>query len=82
MDTQITIAVIVAVRIGPIVNVLSGPAVNRPETTGSTVTGISIFTVPTKVGVSIRRNKERRNEMTSGINEERSTRIASTPGPP
>ena len=48
----------------------------RLKTTGSTVTGISMFTVPTMVGVRSRRNRESRAESTVGSNGRRSDQRA------
>ena len=60
----------------------SGMSVRRPKTTGSTVAGMSMFTVPTMVGVRNRRNSERRADMASGSRDDTMTRTANTPGPP
>ena len=59
-----------------------GTSVRRPNTTGSTVAGISMFTVPTMVGVRNRRNSDNRADMASGSRDETMTRTASRPGPP
>ncbi|MCY4509123.1 MAG: hypothetical protein OXG35_19510, partial [Acidobacteria bacterium] len=48
----------------------SGTSVRRPKTTGSTVAGISMFTVPTMVGVRNRRNSDRRADIASGSRDE------------
>ena len=77
-----TSAVAAAASGAPGAGMPSGTSVRRPKTTGSTVAGMSMFTVPTRVGVSSRRNRERRAEITSGSNDETSTRMASSPGPP
>ena len=60
----------------------SGVWCMRLKTTGSTVTGISMFTVPTIVGVSSRRNRDSRVETTIGSNEDAMTRVRSSTGPP
>ena len=60
----------------------AGPSVRRPKTTGSTVAGTSMFTVPTMVGVSRRLNRARRREMTMGTSDDATTRVASRAGPP
>ncbi len=54
----------------------------RLKMTGSTVTGISMFTVPTMVGVRSRRNRESRVDSTIGSNDAATTSEPSSAGPP
>ncbi len=59
-----------------------GASVRRPKMTGRTVAGSSMFTVPTRVGVSSRLNRASRIEIAMGTNEDATTRAASRAGPP
>ena len=59
-----------------------GASPKRPKTTGSTVAGTSMFTVPTMVGVRSRRNRASRIEITIGISDDATTRVARSAGPP
>ena len=59
-----------------------GVSARRPNTTGSTVAGTSMFTVPTMVGVRSRRNRASRIEITMGMSDEATTRVARSVGPP
>ena len=59
-----------------------GASVRRPKTTGSTVAGTSMFTVPTMVGVRRHLNRARRREMTMGTSDDATTSGASRAGPP
>ena len=55
----------------------------RPlSTIGTTVTGMSMITVPATVGVKIRRNSERRAARANWAREDITTRVASIAGPP
>ena len=71
-----------AVNGAPSADTWSGVWCMRPKTTGSTVTGISMFTVPTMVGVRSRRNRESRAESTIGSNDDAATSAPSSAGPP
>ena len=59
-----------------------GASLRRRKTTGSTVAGTSMFTVPTMVGVRSRRNRASRIEITIGTSDDATTRVASSAGPP
>ena len=71
-----------AARGAPSVPVPGGTSVRRPKTTGRTVAGTSMFTVPTMVGVSSRRNSASRRETTMVTSADATTRVASRDGPP
>ena len=62
--------------------VSSGASARRLNTTGSTVAGTSMFTVPTMVGVRSRLNRASRIEITIGTSDDATTRVASSAGPP
>ena len=79
---QITSMVAAAVSGAPSAGTPSGTSFKRPTTTGSTVAAISMCTVPTRVGVTSRRNTESRAEIRSGNSDETMTRQASSAGPP
>ena len=71
-----------AVNGAPSAGTWSGVWCMRLKTTGSTVTGISMFTVPTMVGVRSRRNRESRVDSTIGSNDDAATSGPSSAGPP
>ena len=78
MATMVTRAVSGAAGAGP----PAGTSVSIPKTTGITVTGSSMTTVPTTVGVRIRRNSESLAESANWQSEAMMTRVASSAGPP
>ena len=67
---------------GALSAVSGGASARRLNTTGSTVAGISMFTVPTMVGVRSRLNRASRIEITIGTSDDATTRVASSAGPP
>ena len=67
---------------GALSAVSCGASAKRLNTTGSTVAGISMFTVPTMVGVRSRLNRARRSEIAIGTSDDATTRVASNAGPP
>ena len=71
-----------AVTGAPIAAAPGGASVRRLKTTGSTVAGTSMFTVPTMVGVRSRLNRASRMEIAIGTNADAATRVASRAGPP
>ena len=60
----------------------SGTFFNWSKTTGMTVTGVSMMTVPVTVGVRIRRNSASRAENANWNRARIRTRMASNAGPP
>ena len=75
-------AIVASAASGAPAAIPSGASVRRPNTTGSTVAGMSMFTVPTMVGVRNRCSQESRAEIRIGTNEEATTSAASSTGPP
>ena len=59
-----------------------GVSVSMPNTTGITVTGTSMMTVPETAGVRTRRNRASRAEIRSWKSAATTTRVASVAGPP
>ena len=80
--TMIASIVASAVNGAPSAGAWSAVWCMRLKTTGSTVTGISMFTVPTMVGVRSRRNRESRVEITIGSRDDATTSVPSSAGPP
>ena len=80
--TMMTSTVASAVKGAPSAGTWVGVSCMRLKTTGSTVTGISMFTVPTMVGVRSRRKRESRVESTIGSNDDATTSVRSRAGPP
>ena len=66
---------------GALSAVSCGASARRLNTTGSTVAGISMFTVPTMVGVRSRLNRASRSEIAIGTSDDATTRVASNAGP-
>ena len=67
---------------GALSAVSGGASARRLNTTGSTVAGISMFTVPTMVGVRSRLNRANLIEITMGTSDDATTRVARSGGPP
>ena len=79
---QMTTAVASALSGAPSAGLPSGTSSSRPNTNCSTVTGISMMTVPETVGVRMRRNSARRADRRIWKSAEMATRVASIAGPP
>ncbi len=60
----------------------SGTCASMSKMIGITVTAISMITVPATVGVSTRRSRESRAASVNWNNDEITTRVASSAGPP
>ena len=79
---RITSTVTTAVTGAAAAGLPSGTSESILKTTGITVTGISMITVPETVGVMIRRNSDSRADSTSWKSAAATTRVASSAGPP
>ena len=60
----------------------AGTSVSMSNTIGTTVTGISMITVPDTTGVKTRRSSESRDDSANWNRAEAATSVASSPGPP
>ena len=60
----------------------AGTSVSMSNMIGTTVTGISMITVPETTGVKTRRSSESRADSANWNRAEAATRVASRPGPP